>query len=154
MTAVLPKLEFEVRKGDIVQFGLSISNSEIGQGALEVALYALRLVCLNGMTMPDNKTRKNHIGGRLGEQDMAAEYFADDTRKLADKTFFLKLRDVTRHMLTEGAVEQSVEQMRRSAGMKLDARARTRRSRRSPSASASPRSRARACWRSCCRAGT
>ena len=90
MTAVLPKLEFEVRRGDIVQFGLSISNSEIGQGALEVALYALRLVCLNGMTMPDNKSRKNHIGGRLGD-DLAAEYFADDTRKLADKAFFLKL---------------------------------------------------------------
>jgi len=121
MTAVLPKLEFEVRRGDIVQFGLSISNSEIGQGALEVALYALRLVCLNGMTMPDNKSRKNHIGGRLGD-DLAAEYFADDTRKLADQAFFLKLRDTTRHMLTEGAVEQSVEQMRRSAGMKLESR--------------------------------
>jgi len=121
MTAVLPKLEFEVRRGDIVQFGLSISNSEIGQGALEVALYALRLVCLNGMTMPDSKSRKNHIGGRLGD-DLAAEYFADDTRRLADKAFFLKLRDTTRHMLTEGAVEQSVEQMRRYAGMKLDAR--------------------------------
>ncbi len=122
MTAVLPKLEFEVRVGDIVQFGLSISNSEIGQGALEVALFCLRLRCLNGMTLPDNKTRKNHIGGRLGEEDMAAEYFADDTRKLADRTFFLKLRDVTRHMLTQGAVEQSVEQMRRSAGIKLEGR--------------------------------
>lgn len=122
MTAVLPKLEFEVRVGDIVQFGLSISNSEIGQGALEVALYCLRLQCLNGMTLPDNKTRKKHIGGRLGEEDMAAEYFADDTRKLADRTFFLKLRDVTRHMLTQGAVEQSVEQMRRSAGIRLESR--------------------------------
>jgi Domain of unknown function (DUF932) len=121
MTAVLPRLEFEVRLNDIVQFGLSISNSEIGQGALEVALFALRLKCLNGMVLPDNKQRKNHIGGRLGD-DMAAEYFADDTRKLADKTFFLKLRDTTRHMLTQGAVEQSVEQMRRSAGMKLEAR--------------------------------
>ena len=121
LTAILPKLQFEVRVGDIVQFGLSISNSEIGQGALEVALYCLRLRCLNGMVLPDNKTRKNHIGGRLGD-DLAAEYFADDTRKLADQAFFLKLRDTTRHMLTQGAMEQSAEQMRRSAGIKLEAR--------------------------------
>ena len=60
---MLPKLEFEVRRGDIVQFGLSISNSEIGQGALEVAIYALRLICLNGMTMPDNKHARTISAG-------------------------------------------------------------------------------------------
>ena len=121
LKAVLPKLEFEVRKGDIVQFGLTISNSEIGQGALEVAIFAFRLACLNGMVVPDGKQRRSHVGGRLGD-DLAAEYFADETRKLADKAFFLKLRDTTRHMLSEAACEGAIVQMQRAAGEPLTGR--------------------------------
>jgi hypothetical protein len=121
LRAVLPKLEFEVRKGDIVQFGLSISNSEIGQGALEVAVFALRLICLNGAVMQDNKQRKNHVGGALGEE-VASEYMADETRRAIDEAFFLKLRDTTKHMLTETVVLGSVHKMRDAAETKLGAR--------------------------------
>jgi hypothetical protein len=122
LKAVLPKLEFEVKRGDVVQFGLSISNSEIGQGALEIAIFALRLVCLNGMVVPDGKQRKNHLGGRLGNGELAAEYLADDTRQAADHAFFLKLRDTTKHMLSEVACESALEQMRRSVGEVIGAR--------------------------------
>lgn len=121
LRAVLPKLEFEVRKGDIVQFGLSISNSEIGQGALEVAIYALRLICLNGAVMEDGKQRKNHVGGSLGDE-LATEYLADETRKAVDEAFFLKLRDTTKHMLTEAVVLGSVHKMRDAAETKIPVR--------------------------------
>jgi len=121
LKAVLPKLEFEVKKGDVVQFGLSISNSEIGQGSLEAAVFALRLVCLNGMVIEDGKFRRSHIGGRLGD-DVAAEYFADETRKAADAAFFLKLRDTVKHLLTEAACEEAVERMRRAAGVPIKQR--------------------------------
>jgi hypothetical protein len=122
LRAVLPKLEFEVKKGDIVQFGLSISNSEIGQGALEVAVFALRLICLNGAVMEDGKQRKSHVGGALGEELAAAEYLADETRKAVDEAFFLKLRDTTKYMLTEAHVQGSVAKMRDAAETKLGAR--------------------------------
>lgn len=122
LKAVLPKLEFEVKKGDVVQFGLTISNSEIGHGSLEVAIFALRLICLNGAVIEDGKFRRSHIGGRLGSDEAAEEYFADETRKAADEAFFLKLRDSVKYLLTEAACEDSVEKMRRAAGVRIEAR--------------------------------
>ena len=43
------RLEMEVRKGDIVQAGVMISNSEVGLGAVSIQPLVYRLVCLNGM---------------------------------------------------------------------------------------------------------
>ncbi len=122
LKAVLPRLEYEVKKGDIVQFGLSISNSEIGQGALEVAIYCLRLICLNGAVMEDGKQRKNHVGGSLGDGELATEYLADETRQKIDEAFFLKLRDTTKYMLSGAAIESSLAKMQAAAGEKITVR--------------------------------
>jgi hypothetical protein len=121
LKAVLPKLEFEVKKEDIVQFGVVIANSEIGQGSLEASIFCLRLICLNGMTMEDGKFKRSHLGGRLGD-DVAAEYFADETRQAADKAFFLKLRDTVGHLLTEASCEEAVQRMRQAADMRIGKR--------------------------------
>ena len=116
LKAVFPRLEFEVKKGDVVQFGLVISNSEIGDGSLEVAMLVLRLVCLNGMVIEDGRTRRNHVGGRLTDSSAAQEYYADETRIAADRSFFLQLRDTVKHMLTQGFCEDVANKMRRAAG--------------------------------------
>jgi hypothetical protein len=121
LKAVLPKLEFEVKKGDLVQFGLALSNSEIGQGSLELSIFAFRLICLNGAVIEDGKFRRSHIGGRLGD-DVAAEYFADETRKAADEAFFLKLRDTAKHLLTKAACKESVDKMRVATGQPIHQR--------------------------------
>lgn len=33
---VTPRLSFEVKKGDIVQGGIVLSNSEVGEGAVKI----------------------------------------------------------------------------------------------------------------------
>jgi hypothetical protein len=116
LKAVFPRLEFEVKKGDLVQFGLSISNSEIGDGSLEVALLVFQLICNNGMIVEDGRTRRNHVGGRIGDSDQAVAYMADETRAAAERAFFLKLRDTIKHMLTEGFCADVANKMRRAAG--------------------------------------
>jgi hypothetical protein len=121
LKVILPKLEMEVRKGDVVQFGLSIANSEIGQGNIEACIFALRLICLNGMVVEDGQFKKSHVGGRVGDE-LAAEYFADETRKAADRAFFLKLRDTVNHLLTEAACMETIQRMRAAAGMRIEAR--------------------------------
>ncbi|HLZ10533.1 MAG TPA: DUF932 domain-containing protein, partial [Chloroflexota bacterium] len=88
------KRNFEVRKGDVVQVGISISNSEVGLGAVKVDPLIYRLVCLNGAILPDSGIRKFHIGRRLDDLNEAVEVFQNDTRVADDKAFFLKLRDV------------------------------------------------------------
>jgi len=90
--AVSPRVEGEVKKGDVVQAGVVISNSEIGMGSASVAAMDYRLVCLNGMISAD-KFRAYHIGRRI-EDDAAL--WADDTRKIDDRAVLLKIRDMVR----------------------------------------------------------
>ena len=67
ITAVLPKLEGEVVKGDIVQGGITITNSEVGSGSLIIKPFVYRLVCTNGMVAPSylNQFYAKHVGKML-----------------------------------------------------------------------------------------
>ena len=64
ITAVLPKLEGEVEKDDIVQGGITITNSEVGGGSLIIQPFIYRLVCTNGMVAPRylNRFYAKHVG--------------------------------------------------------------------------------------------
>lgn len=95
---VIPTIEGEVKKGDIVQAGGIISNSEVGLGAVAVHGLLWRLICLNGMKTAD-AFRRNHVGRQAeetGEMD-----WADDTRKADDRAVLLKVRDMVRAVVDE-----------------------------------------------------
>ena len=64
ITAVLPKLEGEVEKDDIVQGGITITNSEVGGGSLIIQPFIYRLICTNGMVAPRylNRFYAKHVG--------------------------------------------------------------------------------------------
>ena len=64
VTAVNPKVEGEVSEGDVVQSGVTITNSEIGSGSLMIQPFIYRLVCTNGMVAPRylNKFYSKHVG--------------------------------------------------------------------------------------------
>lgn len=86
--AVIPRLEGEVRKGDVVQAGVVLSNSEIGMGAVHVQPMIYRLVCLNGMITEDAAMKRTHLGARL-EEGM----FRRETIQADDDVFLMKVRD-------------------------------------------------------------
>ena len=71
ITAVLPKLEGEVLEGDLVQGGITITNSEIGHGSLIVKPFIYRLVCTNGMVAPEylNQFYAKHVGKMIIDLD-------------------------------------------------------------------------------------
>lgn len=94
--AVFPRIQDEVSVGDVVQAGVSITNSEIGLGSMSVMPLVYRLVCSNGMVQHDAGVRRYHVGRRvLGEQegDGVAAVWQDDTVKADDKALALKVRD-------------------------------------------------------------
>lgn len=95
LKAVSPKIEGEVKRGDMIRAGLVVSNSEVGQGSLRVEALDFRLVCLNGM-IREAAIRKAHLGraGR-GEDALedAREFFRTETRIADDRAFFLKVQD-------------------------------------------------------------
>lgn len=89
--AVTPRITREVKRGDVVQAGVIISNSEIGSGAVNVSPLVYRLVCLNGMIRPDGKFRAYHVGRQIEDN---AELWKDDTRQADDRAVLLKVRDM------------------------------------------------------------
>lgn len=95
LKVLTPKVTYEIQKGDVVQAGLVISNSEIGAGSLSVEPLLYRLVCTNGLIANDSKMRKYHVGrGNSGFADGAAEFFRDETRRQDDRAFWFKVRDL------------------------------------------------------------
>ena len=98
LKARFPTLERDVGLNDPVQSGVVISNSEVGQGGVSVAMLIYRLVCLNGMVVPFEsfKARRNHIGGKLDFDDNFSIIASDETTKLQDQAFLASLKDVVR----------------------------------------------------------
>ena len=68
LKAVTEKVTGIVKVGDVIQAGIVISNSEVGQGSLRVEALDYRLVCLNGM-IRDSSIRKAHLGRGARGQD-------------------------------------------------------------------------------------
>lgn len=114
LKCVFPKVEAEVKKGDPVQSGIVISNSEIGLGALTVTPLVYRLVCTNGMVVPDYGQRKYHVGRVLESEEVSYELFTDETLEADDKAFWLKTRDIVRAAATPETFHKIVTVMRRA----------------------------------------
>ena len=110
---VSPRLTYQVRKGDDVQFGVAYSNSEVGAGRLTGTLFAKQLVCLNGMCIEAEMFASTHVGRRHTTRDLG-EIFQLDTLKADGAATILKLRDYTKELLTDRFLTEQVEKMRGS----------------------------------------
>ena len=109
--AVTTKIQMEVRKGDVVQAGIVISNSEVGMGSVKVEPMIYRLVCTNGMIAADSSLRKYHIAKNV-EVDIAEEMYRDETRRVDDQAFWMKVKDVVRGSFRRDIFEKIVGRMK------------------------------------------
>ena len=92
--ASLPSLQREVNKGDVVESGVIISNSEVGHGAVNVSPFIHRLVCLNGMVMNDSRLQSRHLTSSQATIDGVYEVLSDEAKELDSKALLTKVRDV------------------------------------------------------------
>lgn len=119
---IFHELEREVTAGDVVQAGLLLQNSEIGDGTVRVQPFARRCVCDNGLVINDNTLTQRHIGRRLEQSDdLSREIYQRDTIQADDRAFFLKMRDVIRSACDETMFERIVENMRISTRQRVNA---------------------------------
>jgi hypothetical protein len=102
----------EIKRGDVAQAGIVISNSEIGMGSIKVEPLMFRLVCLNGMIANDHAMRKYHVGRAGTTDDLAQEFFKDDTRKADDVAFWKKVRDVVQGSFNVDIFNRIVDSVR------------------------------------------
>ncbi len=89
-------LEAAIAVGDTVQAGFTLSNGELGNGSICVEPFIYRLICTNGMSVPDRKIRKNHAGRVTENEDL----YASDTQQAIDSAFKLKVRDLIRSAIS------------------------------------------------------
>ncbi len=121
LKAVTEKISGEVAKGDVIQAGVIVSNSEIGHGSLRVEALDFRLVCLNGM-IREHSIRKAHLGRNRGEDAIedAREFFRDETRIADDRAFFLKVQDATAAMFDAVRFAGRIEQYKAAAERQIE----------------------------------
>ena len=131
ITAVTPKLEGEVEKDDIVQGGITITNSEVGGGSLIIQPFIYRLVCTNGMVAPRylNRFYARHVGKIVidAEKDdqwvtiidnmkkqielvSNSELFQENLQKLKDAT----KQSINSHQIVQLAKRQGVSDSERA----------------------------------------
>ncbi len=116
---VNPRLTAEVAPGDVVQAGVVISNSETGQGAVCVQPLIYRLVCRNGMTVNDARTRRNHIG-RVNRSDENFLIYSEATLAADDHAFIMKVQDTVRAAVDEARFAKVLDKLRESKDKKLN----------------------------------
>lgn len=114
LKALFPRIEGEVRKGDVVQSGIVITNSEVGMGAFAVRPLVYRLVCTNGMVSEMGGIRKNHVGRKVESMEDYAIY-TDETVAADDKALALKMRDAVRAAMAQASFDELLERMREAA---------------------------------------
>ncbi len=120
--AVTPRIQGEVKKGDIVQAGIAISNSEIGAGSLRVEPLMFRLTCLNGM-ITSYSIKKYHIGKTnelLGGEDGQFErLLTDGTKSLRDQAFWRSVQDIVRGSFKEDIFNAELAKFQEAAGVEI-----------------------------------
>lgn len=105
------RLEAEVVPGDIVQAGVIISNSEVGQGSVCIQPLVYRLVCSNGMIVNDAQTRRNHVG-RVNNSEESFLLYSEETLAAEDHAFVLKIQDTVKAAVEEARFSQVIGLMR------------------------------------------
>lgn len=119
LKVVAPAVHDEIAVGDVVQAGVVISNSEVGEGTLSVQPLIFRLACRNGLIASDRALRKTHIGRALGGGDDPIVVFKDDTLCANDRAFFLTVRDVVAAAVSDATFRLLTEKMRKTMSVAL-----------------------------------
>lgn len=114
-----PRVQAEVVPGDIVQAGIIISNSEVGQGSMMIQPLIYRLVCKNGMVVKEASTRKVHKGGAV-KSDENFLIYESDTLQAIDTAFLMQIRDTVRSAVDTIRFGKVVDIMREARGIQME----------------------------------
>lgn len=115
--ALTKRVQTDIKPGDTVQYGLVISNSEVGAGSVRVEPLIYRLVCSNGLIM-DTAPRKFHVGKNLAGDDVQ-DLLSAETISLTDKAFWAQVTDLVKVSMQPETFEAKVNLLREAANEKI-----------------------------------
>ena len=108
-----PRISAEVKKGDVVQYGMTISSSDVGAGSVRVEPLIVRLICLNGATFTSS-IKKMHVGRNQAGDDIQ-ELLSENTKNLSDAAFWSEVRDVVIGTMQQDFFKKQVEKLQFAA---------------------------------------
>lgn len=117
--SVLPGV-FEPVDGEFVALGITLHNSDYGDGALSMKTFILRLICANGM-FGEDLFRKIHLGSRLSVDSLK---FSQRTYELDTQTIVSATGDVVKAALEPEKVHAHLGLITAAAKDVIDPRAR------------------------------
>jgi len=119
--AVTPAIQGEVKRGEPIQAGVVISNSEVGCGRLLVENLLYFLACSNGM-IGSMSLGKNHIGRRITQDEFDLnEYFTSETVMADNHAFMLKIRDTVKGALDRTIFDREIQKLQLAAENRIPA---------------------------------
>jgi len=110
-----PKIAGEIKVGDVVEFGFTLTTSEVGRGKVDVQKWYRQLKCSNGW-IGESLFSRRHVGRRIGDDEEDYEIFAADTIKAEMEAFKLKLRDIINAGMTREAFEEDLRKFKKADG--------------------------------------
>lgn len=94
LKAVSPKMEGEVVLGSPIQYGIVISNSDVGAGSARFEPFIKILACTNGM-IRSHVFKKVHLGkDLLGQEGVSDLVLQDSTKRKINEAFLATVSDV------------------------------------------------------------
>lgn len=117
--AVSADLKAEIRPGDVVRAGVTVSNSEVGAGALAVEPTLFR-ANTNTAIITKNSLRRSHVGRAVTGDEAIEEFLSQETMALDDLALAAKIQDVVRGAVNEVRFYELVSQLREAATVQLE----------------------------------
>ncbi len=114
--AIATNLIDEVKKGDVVRYGVIISNSEVGSGAINVKPFIDRCVCNNGLIIADNSMRATHLTSSQAD-DKLWSMLSDQTKTDDNRLLLQKVQDVVEHTANKDNFQKQVDRLREADGI-------------------------------------
>jgi hypothetical protein len=112
--AIMPEI-YEPIPGEVVAYGLSLENSDFGNGALSIRAYLLRIWCTN-LAITEETMRQVHLGKRLDDNLI----YSQRTYELDAKTTVSALKDVVRLQLDSRSLTNRMEAVRTAAASEVN----------------------------------
>lgn len=104
------------KNGDVViAFGIRLSNSDYGDGALEMRSFMMQGICLNGW-VKESVMREIHLGQRLPDNLSLSER----TYRLDTNTQKSAIRDITGRLLSRDAIERNAVEIQDASEISVD----------------------------------
>ena len=115
LQAIMPEV-YEPIPGEMVAYGLSLENSDFGNGVLSVRAYLLRIWCSN-LAITQEEMRQVHLGKRLDDSVL----YSQRTYELDAETTVSALKDVVDAQLNADSLRRRMDSIRHANEQTVDA---------------------------------